>query len=44
MSTNNWVETNRAVVFPWHCDHFGHMNGRWYAPIFDDAGFHPMKP
>lgn len=40
MSTNNWMETNRAVVFPWHCDHFGHMNVRWYAPIFDDAGFH----
>ena len=35
-----WRETCRAVVFPWHCDHFGHMNVRWYAHHFDDAGFH----
>ena len=35
-----WRETYRAVVFPWHCDHFGHMNVRWYAHHFDDAGFH----
>jgi len=26
-------------VFPWHCDQFGHMNVRWYAHFFDDAGF-----
>ncbi len=35
-----WMETHRAVVFPWHCDHLGHMNVRWYAHFFDDAGFH----
>jgi acyl-CoA thioester hydrolase len=35
-----WYETYRAVVFPWHCDHIGHMNVRWYAHHFDDAGFH----
>ena len=35
-----WIETHRAVVFPWHCDHLGHMNVRWYAHFFDDAGFH----
>lgn len=35
-----WYETCRGVVFPWHCDHFGHMNVRWYAHYFDDAGFH----
>lgn len=35
-----WMETHRAVVFPWHCDHIGHMNVRWYAHFFDDAGFH----
>jgi acyl-CoA thioester hydrolase len=34
------METHRAVVFPWHCDHMGHMNVRWYAHAFDDAGFH----
>lgn len=36
----DWMETHRAVVFPWHCDYFGHMNVRWYAHFFDDAGFH----
>ena len=35
-----WMETHRAVVFPWHCDHLGHMNVRWYAHFFDDAGWH----
>ncbi len=35
-----WMETNRAVVFPAHCDHLGHMNVRWYAHAFDDASFH----
>ena len=35
-----WFETGRGVVFPWNCDHFGHMNVRWYAHHFDDAGFH----
>lgn len=35
-----WMETHRAVVFPWHCDHIGHMNVRWYSHFFDDAGFH----
>ncbi len=30
----------RGVVFPWMCDHIGHMNVRWYSHHFDDAGFH----
>src|SRR5262245_36959160 len=33
-------EVYRGVVFPWMCDHIGHMNVRWYAHHFDDAGFH----
>ena len=37
---NNWFETTRSVVFPWHCDHYGHMNARWYVHQFDDSGFH----
>ena len=36
---SNWLETYRGVVFPWHCDHFGHMNVRWYGGFFDDAAF-----
>ncbi len=36
----DWMETHRAVVYPWNCDNLGHMNVRWYAHFFDDAGFH----
>lgn len=28
-----------AVVHQWQCDHFGHLNVRNYAAIFDDAIF-----
>ena len=35
-----WIETGRGVVFPWNCDFLGHMNVRWYAHFFDDAGWH----
>jgi len=35
-----WCETGRGVVVPWKCDHFGHMNVRFYAEAFDDASFH----
>ena len=40
MVLEGWMETQRGVVFPWHCDHLGHMNVRWYGHFFDDAGFH----
>ena len=33
------VEITRTVVFPWNCDHYGHMNVRWYAHHFDDASY-----
>jgi acyl-CoA thioester hydrolase len=36
----DWMETHRAVVFPWNCDHLGHFNVRWYGHFFDDAGWH----
>ena len=36
----DWTETHRAVVHQWNCDHLGHMNVRYYAHFFDDAGFH----
>ncbi len=35
----DWMETNRAVVFPRNCDHLGHLNVRWHGHFFDDAGF-----
>ncbi len=31
------VETYRGVVYPWHCDHIGHMNVMWYTGKFDEA-------
>ena len=36
---SDWHETHRTVVHAWMCDHFGHMNVRFYAHLFDDAGF-----
>jgi acyl-CoA thioester hydrolase len=31
------LETYRGVVYPWHCDHMGHMNVMWYTGKFDEA-------
>src|SRR3954467_12838428 len=31
------IETYRGAVFPWHCDHMGHMNVMWYVGKFDEA-------
>ena len=39
----DWIATFRAVVFPWHCDHFGRVTARWYAAHFDDASFHLLQ-
>ncbi len=29
----------RAVVYPWQCDHMGHMNIMWYVGKFDEANW-----
>ena len=39
-AAGTWHEVHRGLVFPWRCDHYGHMNARWYAHHFDDGGFH----
>ena len=31
------TETYRGVIYPWHCDHMGHMNVMWYVGKFDEA-------
>jgi acyl-CoA thioester hydrolase len=31
------IETHRGAVYPWHCDHMGHMNVMWYVGKFDEA-------
>lgn len=35
-----WIETFRGVVYPWHCDHLGHMNVQHYVGMFDQATCH----
>ena len=34
---NDLVDTYRGAVYPWHCDHVGHMNVMWYVGKFDEA-------
>jgi acyl-CoA thioester hydrolase len=29
--------TYRGTIYPWHCDHVGHMNVMWYVGKFDEA-------
>ncbi|WP_280151175.1 thioesterase family protein [Piscinibacter sp. XHJ-5] len=29
--------TYRGTVYPWQCDHMGHMNVMWYTGKFDEA-------
>src|SRR5215468_3364610 len=31
------IDTYRGAVYPWHCDHIGHMNVMWYVGKFDEA-------
>ena len=31
------LTTYRGVIYPWHCDHIGHMNVMWYTGKFDEA-------
>jgi len=31
------IPTYRGVVYPWHCDHVGHMNVMHYVGKFDEA-------
>lgn len=32
--------TYRGTVYPWQCDHMGHMNVMWYVAKFDEATWH----
>jgi len=29
----------RGAIYPWHCDHVGHMNVMWYTVKFDEASW-----
>jgi len=32
-------KTFQGTVYPWHCDHMGHMNVQYYISMFDQAGW-----
>ncbi len=34
------ITTYKGTVYPWHCDHMGHMNVKYYAEKFDEATWH----
>ncbi len=34
--------TYRGTVYPWQCDHIGHMNVMWYVGKFDEASWNLM--
>src|ERR1700758_5546495 len=34
------ILTSLGVVYPWHCDHMGHMNVMWYTGKFEEATWH----
>jgi acyl-CoA thioester hydrolase len=31
--------THRGTIYPWQCDHMGHMNVMWYVGKFDEASW-----
>jgi acyl-CoA thioester hydrolase len=36
--------TYRGTVYPWQCDHVGHMNIMWYVGKFDEANWSLLTP
>lgn len=40
---SGYLETFRGVVYPWHCDHQGHMNTMHYVGMFDAAFWHHVS-
>lgn len=41
--TAGYIETFRSMVYPWHCDHQGHMNTMHYVGMFDTAFWHHLS-
>jgi acyl-CoA thioester hydrolase len=35
--------TYRGTVYPWQCDHMGHMNVMWCVGKFDEASWHLLS-
>jgi acyl-CoA thioester hydrolase len=40
MADEQGALTARGTVYPWQCDHMGHMNVMWYVGKFDEATWH----
>lgn len=38
-----FIESHRVVVYPWHCDHQGHMTTMHYVGMFDAAFWHHLS-
>src|ERR1700727_2533448 len=39
MSMPKFRITYRGTIYPWQCDHMGHMNVMWYVGKFDEASW-----
>ena len=35
----NTINTYKGIIYPWHCDHMGHMNVQFYIAKFDEASW-----
>jgi acyl-CoA thioester hydrolase len=36
---SDMIITHRGIVYPWQCDHMGHMNVMWYVGKFDESSW-----
>lgn len=36
-------KTYQGTVYPWHCDHFGHMNVQFYVEKFNQANLNTFS-
>jgi acyl-CoA thioester hydrolase len=39
LTTPDLIITHRGTVYPWQCDHMGHMNVMWYNGKFDESSW-----
>lgn len=42
-TVSHYIESFRGVVYPWHCDHQGHMTAMHYVGMFDPAFWHHVS-
>jgi acyl-CoA thioester hydrolase len=39
----NTINTYRGTIYPWNCDHMGHMNVQFYVGKFDEASWNLLS-